>query len=103
MEGIKYRELGKVRNIVEAMGIDITHVHEDIVFVEHTAFILRFDDECDSNLMLHFNVECEKAEKKGIMSKANAAAGIEGYTITQDKDFKLEEVEGKEEVRLVFI
>lgn len=36
------RKLGVVKDIVEAAGMGIAHVYEDLVFLNHNAFLLQF-------------------------------------------------------------
>lgn len=36
------KKLGVVKDIVESAGMEITHVYEDLVFLNHNALILQF-------------------------------------------------------------
>lgn len=102
MEDVKFRPLGEARNIVEGIGLDITHVHDDLIFVEHNAFLLRFDDECEYNLFLHFNEECEPSEKDKIENNLSEKAKGDGFTITKDLSYRMRQKEETQELEIEF-
>ncbi len=103
MEQFQFRPLGKLKNVIENLDVDISHTYEDLVFLEHTAYIIRFDDKIFNNLYLHFNEECPDNDAKDIFANFKKHAVKEGFNPAMDKKFKLEQVEGKEELRLEFV
>ncbi|NBC84342.1 MAG: hypothetical protein GVY19_13315 [Bacteroidetes bacterium] len=103
MEEIQFRPLGKARNIVERMALAITHIHDDLIFIEHNAFILRFDDACENNLFLHFNEISHPSERDNIALQVSRSAQVEGFTIQKGKHFKMEQKAGSEEIQIIFI
>lgn len=38
------KPLGRVKDIVEAAGMTISYVYEDLVFIDHNAFLLQFTE-----------------------------------------------------------
>jgi len=45
---MKFRNLEAVRYIIkEATGLEITYAYEDLVFPEHMAFLIQFNDKSD--------------------------------------------------------
>ncbi len=103
MEQFQFRPLGKLKNVIEHLDVDISHTYEDLVFLEHTAYIIRFDDKVYQNLYLHFNEECPDNDAKEIFENFKIQASKEGFHSSLDQKFKLEQVEGKEELRLEFV
>ncbi len=94
------RKLGVVKEIVEAVGMNISHVYEDLVFLNHNAILLQFTD--DSNvLLLRINQEAEQkdANSGSALLKQEALARkmqfLDGgsYALAQD---------GPEQVRIEF-
>lgn len=87
-----FRPLGLVKEMVNSMGLEVTYAYEDLVFVEHNAFLLQFDDE-KQLVALHINSECPAGEEEGVKATAvSAAAGVElpleirgRYTIETDE------------------
>ena len=63
-ETIPYRPLGILANCLESLGLQITHTYEDLVFVEHNAFLLQMGERGE-DVNLYFNVDSavEKREE----------------------------------------
>ena len=62
---IPFRPLGKVIEIVECMGLEVTYAYDDLVFVSHNAFLLQMDDTGES-LFLFFNEESDISKRDEI-------------------------------------
>jgi len=94
------RKLGVVKEIVEAAGMSISHVYEDLVFLNHNAFLLQFTDDSGS-LILRINREAEQETVMGgavLLKQAAQEHGMQladggGYALAQD---------GPERVRIEF-
>ncbi len=39
------RELGLVREVLTAAGMDISYAYEDLIFLEHNGFLLQFTEK----------------------------------------------------------
>ncbi len=102
MGKVQLRPLGEARNIIEGMELEITHVHDDLIFIEHNAFLMRFDDECENNLFLHFNEDCEPDKIDSITAEITKRAEKEGFTIMKDQMYKMRQKEETEELEIVF-
>lgn len=97
------RSLGKIKQIVEeATGLDITHVFDDLVFVENSAFLIRFDHRNFNQFYLHFHRDCGDPYRKDLLNEMEAAAQGNGMKCLPEKDFTMEQIPGKEEVRITF-
>ncbi len=85
--------LGVVRNIVEAVGMDISCAYEDLVFLDHNGFLLQFTDT-DREMIVHTNSEADEAVIIGDIGRLVEAARnhdmsiVNGnvYTLSQDDD-----------------
>jgi len=97
----KFRDLGKVQGALTEIGIEVAYAYDDLIFTEHNTFLLRFDDECDNNLFLHFNKDC--TETLGISKILNFKFESIGYTLTKDKNYDIVPKQEKEEFDVVFI
>ena len=53
---IPHRALGIVREIVTKLHHDITYAYEDLVFIDHNAYLLQFTDS-PVIVHLYFNIE----------------------------------------------
>ncbi len=65
---IPFRPLGKVIEIVESMGLEVTYAYDDLVFVSHNAFLLQMDDAGES-LFLFFNEDSDVSERDDIVEQ----------------------------------
>jgi len=88
------KPLGKIKELVEAAGMQISYAYDDLVFLDHNAFLLQFDDD-GRTVFIHTNREAESGEiSRGVanLKKAASAANdvvmVEGvfYTLTQVED-----------------
>ncbi len=53
---IPHRALGIVREIVLDLGHEVTYAYDDLMFIDHNAYLLQFTESPD-RLNLYFNVE----------------------------------------------
>lgn len=99
---MKFRPLGIAKEIVEDMGMEVTYTYDDLLFVEHSAFIIQFDDENSKNLFLHFNVDCEKKAARDIEKTITEIAKQKKFTIINKGLFEMAAMEDSEELQLKF-
>lgn len=78
---IPYRPLGLIKEILENQGFPVTHCYEDLIFVEHNAFLLQMGDTGEE-VNLVFNVDCD-TDKRQEIAHALSPAGLQfGLRIT---------------------
>jgi hypothetical protein len=99
---ISTRPLSEVKMMLEDAGTDVSYAYEDLVFVEHTAYLIQFDDENPSNLKLFFNADSSEtdiaAEKRKLMPHAQKRK----FTLMPSGKFKLKQKEDSEEIDILF-
>lgn len=94
------RKLGVVKEIVEAAGMNISHVYEDLVFLNHNAILLQFTD--DSNvLLLRINQEAEAKEVDSGVVLLKQEAGAREMQFVESGSYALAQ-DGPEQVRIEF-
>lgn len=96
---IPYRPLGLLRELVEVMGLQITHVFEDLLFIEHNAFLLQMGEE-GADVRLWFNSQSLPAERPAIAATLTAAGMERGLRIDRRGTFRLTQEEGAEQLQL---
>lgn len=84
-------------------GLEISHTYDDLVFVDMGAFLLRFDNAEAGKVHLHFEADCEASARKEFQLTLGQRCASNQLTLTPADDFRLEEVPGKEELRLKFL
>ncbi|MBL4901704.1 MAG: hypothetical protein JKY62_03550 [Desulfocapsa sp.] len=55
------RPLGTVKEILESAGMNISYAYEDLVFLDHNAFLLQFTDK-EQEVLIHINEEAVEDE-----------------------------------------
>lgn len=87
------RELGKITAILADLGLEVTYAYDDLVFIQHSAFLLRFTDQ-PKVLKLFTHSECDPKEANDIASSMVLAFHQGGfianpsghYTLSQNED-----------------
>lgn len=89
---MKYRDLEKARVIIkEATDLDVSYAYDDLVFPDHTAFIIKFDDGNDNNFFCYFHEDCITGEQKKISENLVEACKNNKCSITFGGKFNLEQ------------
>ncbi len=92
------RNLPNASEIIEATGLTVTYLFDDLIFVEQNPFLLRFNDKNPSQIFIHFNQDCYKKDKTRLHKLMEAKAcefGMEAilcsaYTMVQKDNDEIE-------------
>ena len=99
---MQYRNLEKVRTIIaDATGLDIAYAYDDLVFPDHTAFIIQYDNEDAQNLFYYHHKDCTPADEAQIFTNFCMVCKKHQYTIQRKGAFNLSQ--NGEEVDIHFI
>ncbi|MDB4335062.1 hypothetical protein OAA06_01750 [bacterium] len=97
-----YRNLEKIRGIIdEATGLEVSYAYEDLVFPDHTAFIIQYDDTNENNLFCYFHNDCNKEDEEGIYSALQIACKNVSTTILSKGSFTLGQKEEQVEIKFL--
>lgn len=100
---IKLRPLGKLMNFIEGNGYKIEYQHDDLVFIDNTAFLFRFDEINVEKVHLQFNIDCSLPAKEKLIEILLNSAKTEKIDLSIANDFEIKSAEGKrEEFQLIF-
>ncbi len=98
---MKFRNLEKVRLIIkDATGLDLSYAYDDLVFPDNVAFLIRFDDDKENNLICHFREDCIPDERTHIENNLSMECKKNNCTIATGSDFNLKQK--GEEVQILF-
>ncbi len=86
------RKLGVVKTIVEAVGMDVGHVWDDLVFLNHTGLILQFTDREDT-MRIHRNHEGEQSVLERAINLLKETARLYAMTFADGEDFLLSQAD----------
>ncbi|WP_163707110.1 hypothetical protein [Mangrovibacterium lignilyticum] len=99
---IPFRPLSEVKMILEDAGTDISYAFDDLIFVEHTAYLIQFDDENKSNLKIYFNTEIGDAQAEAEKKKLLPYVEKRKMSLTPCGKFTLKQKEDSEEIDILF-
>jgi hypothetical protein len=94
------KPLGVVTEIVESAGMGISYAYEDLVFLEHNAFLLEFTAS-DMELLVHINSEAAESEIKDSIARLKKMAMEKGMTFSDGGRYTLTQADD-ENIRIEF-
>ena len=100
-ENIPYRPLGIVKTLIESLGAEISYVYEDLIFIKHNHFLLRFGD-VGEQMFFHCNDEIPEDEGNAHFEVLARETAMLGISLTQGKRYSLSE-NSDGELRLAFL
>jgi len=100
---IIYRPLGRVSNIIQATGLEMSYAYDDLVFADNSVFLIRFDEKLENSIHLFFNTDCIETEKVRLEKLLRDAAKVEKFKIASVGLFSLKQLDEKEELEIEFM
>ena len=85
-----HRPLGIVIEMLQVLGLDVTHQYEDLVFVSQNLFIMKFTDDA-VHIDLYFNEEIEEEKAQEVMGQLEALGELHGLNIAYKGAYALSE------------
>lgn len=74
------RQLGKITALLAGLDLEVTYAYDDLVFVQHSAFILQFTD-IPAQLKLFINTECDPSEANDTASNIILSFDKAGFIV----------------------
>jgi len=94
--------MGKLLNLIESAGFKLEYHFDDLVFIDNTSLLFRFDLADYETVYLHFNTECDATAKAKLIPFLMKIAQEESLALILATDFTLKQNEGVEEIQVVF-
>ncbi|MDF1614093.1 hypothetical protein [Desulfurivibrio dismutans] len=94
------KPLGVVKTIVEAAGMGISYVYDDLIFLEHNSFLLQFTDN-EREITVHVNREADEAVVQGDIARLQESALDHAMQLTRGGRYTLVP-EGEDSLRIEF-
>jgi hypothetical protein len=99
---MKFRDLEKVRVIIkDSTGLDVAYAYDDLVFPEHAAFLIKFDDENANRFFCYFHEDCIIEEQKNIFECLKSISAEKQCTMILKGIFNLKQK--GEEIEIHFL
>ncbi|MFV0592440.1 MAG: hypothetical protein ACK5M7_13720 [Draconibacterium sp.] len=68
------------------------YAYEDLVFPEHGAFIIQFDDKNAKNLFCHFHSDCNTEDITTLFKSLLEVAEKDNFSIEKKNSYAMEQV-----------
>lgn len=85
---VPYRPLGLIKELLESVGYTMTHCYEDLIFMEHNAFLLQMGEKGE-DVKVVFNVDCDTDKREEIGTTLSVAGRTFGLKITPQGTYTL--------------
>ncbi len=82
------RPLGKITALLADLKLEVTYAYDDLVFVQHSAFLLQFTDD-PNKLKLFSNTECDPKEAQETVTDVVTEFGKAGLVVLPAGRYKL--------------
>lgn len=82
------KQLGVVKDIVESAGLGISYAYDDLVFIDHNAFLLQFTHH-DNELLIHINNEADESKVQTIITRLKAEASVRKMIFREGRYYTL--------------
>ena len=96
------RPLGELIQLVEEMDLQVTYAYDDLVFVEHSAFLFQFEGETGRKIKLYFNTDCPAPDAEQLEQRILAMAPAKKLEIRRCGTFRMKQREDEENLELQF-
>jgi hypothetical protein len=102
MKTFEMRPLYRVDEIMKEAGYEITHVYDDLVFMNHSKILVQFSSINEAELILHIHKSCEPDEQKKLFTEINIIGERFGSSVVKGQLFELNAVAESEQVTIQF-
>ena len=75
------KPLGKIKELVESIGMGISYAYDDLIFLNHNGFLLQFGEDGNS-AKVHINSKADRKEMEQNIEKLISAAISTGLNIS---------------------
>jgi hypothetical protein len=95
------KPLSRIQNLVEKLGLKITYAYDDLVFVEHNAFLIKMGKRGE-DVSVYVNVDADKKQYPAIIDKLANEGKKEELIVKFNGKFKLKDA-GNEQIQIEFL
>lgn len=93
--------MGVVKEVVESAGMVISYAYDDLVFIEHNAFLLQFTDK-ENELAIHVNYEADEQAIQDDIARLKVEASVRNMIMLSGRYYRLHQ-DDEDNIRLEFI
>ena len=91
----KERPLGEVIEVLEKIGAEISYAYDDLVFVNHSAYLIQFGEK-HKDINIFYNKECRDADIVVFKKDLEAAFKTKSFNVKKEGRFELIQKQNEE-------
>jgi hypothetical protein len=99
---LPFRPLGILKTLMETLGFEVTHCYEDLIFIEHNAFLLRMEAKGEEVSLL-FNTESDVDKRDKIEEMLKSAGNEHNLVISCSGTYQMTAGEADGTINLEFL
>jgi hypothetical protein len=98
---VPLRPLNRIQYVLEKLGLKITYAYDDLIFVEHNAFIIKMGERGE-DVSVYVNIDADVKEYPSIIEKLSHEGNKEELTVKCNGKFKMTDA-GNEHIQIEFL
>ena len=98
---IPFRPITRVKDMLNSIGQEMSYCYEDLVFLDHNAFLLQMGEKGE-DLYVHFNRDCPEKERGPLLGKLKDAGAMQDLKVRFRGEYTLAPNEGDKEISIQF-
>lgn len=99
---IPLRPFGIIKTLIDAVGLDISYAYDDLVFIEHNAFLLQMGEDNGEDLAVWFNEDSTPADRPHILSQLQAEGAKLSLDIYEKGTYSLDNSDSCKDIQIKF-
>ena len=98
---IPLKPLGIIKDMLDGIGLKITYAYDDLIFVEHDAFLLKLGDTGE-DVRLYFNTDAPVDKREDITNLLKECGRQYRFIVSQQGTYSIAADAQNEELHLQF-
>jgi hypothetical protein len=90
------KPLGKIVKLLEDIGYNVTYAYEDLVFIEHSHFLIKMDLVDNKKLHFYYHNTIDKREKEKLFKTVATKFLLDSFTMVESGTFEIKESNDQE-------
>ncbi len=91
---LQYRPLGRVKEMLEQIGLEVSYAYEDLVFIKNNQFLLQFG-KVGELLFFYTNEDTAEADAPQLFATILPMANTQGFTLIHRGQYRISEGENE--------
>jgi hypothetical protein len=98
---IPLKPLGIIKDMLDGIGLQITYAYDDLIFVEHNAFLLQMG-ESGEDVRLYFNTDSSREKRDDITNLLKECGRQYKFLVDRKGTYAILQNDRKQELQLQF-